>query len=276
MRLRTSIFFLLIALTSLMVNAAFIVHDLHGKVSVIRKTGSQALTKDMTLTPNEKIEISANSDVQIFNTITKEIYTCDKPGQTTVMDIMISAKKSASENISSINRYVRFGSQGPTNTRRYTEGSVKRAMQTYDPEGANMSVEPQQLAVNVLANLANKNSATEMPVTVSHAPLGETGLSFGVENTLDFPIYLNVLKVDENGNIGLSELGQPTGCFVLLPKQAMSREHFNGLNPATRHILIITHCKFDIDDMLSSINELRESKDKLTPDLTLPVYQLTL
>lgn len=275
MQLRKLVVMLTLALAAFAASAGYTVHNVEGDVTVAKKTGEVPAVKGMDLAANDNLVIGANGRIEIYNSMTKEVYSADTPGRLTVMDVMMGARKSSSANVSSINKYVRFGAQERSNTRKYTEGSVKRAMQVYDPEGGAMSVDPRQLAVNVLAGLKAGDTA-DVPVEVSHAPMGETGLQFRVRNTLDFPVYMNVIKVDKNGSVDISELGQPTGCSVLLPRQAMSREHEDGLAPDSRHVLVITHCQWDIDELVSAINELKASGSAETADDTLPVYQITL
>lgn len=276
MSLIRKFFLFFFAMAAISSHAAYVVHNVEGQVVVAKKTGNEAVAKGTELAPNETLELSPASRIEIFNSNTKEVYTAEGPAKMTVIDVMMGARKSSSSSLGSMAKYVRFGNQDRSNTRRYTEGSVKRAMQIYDPEGGSMSVDPDQLARNILANLAKGGTTPDCPVTVTHAPMGETGREFRVQNTLDFPVYLNVIEVDKDGNVELSELGQPTGCFVLLPGQAIAREHADGLNPDSRHIVVITHCQFDIDDLLASIKDAKASNQKANPDPSLPVYQVVL
>lgn len=276
MLLRKLFLLLTLCLAAVAAQAAYTVHNVTGNVTVAKKTGSVAVTKGMELTANETLVLEKNASVEIYNSATKDIYKAEGPARLSVMDVMMNARRSASSELSTMTKYIRFGPQERSNTRKYTEGSVKRSMQVYDPEGGNMTVDPHQLAVNIISGLNSKTAAHEIPVETNHAPMGETGLEFRVHNTLDFPVYLNVIKIDNKNNVELSELGQPTGCYVLLPGQAISREHADGLDSSQRHVLVMTHCQFDIDDLLNSINELNASGEKLTPDESLSVYQLIL
>ena len=129
------------------------------------------------------------------------------------------------------------------------------------------------MAVNVLSALPAATATSELPVPCAQSPLGESGLQFRIENTVGFPIYFNVLKVAGTAptEISLSELGQPTGCYVLLPGQALSREHPDGLDSNDRHFIVVAHCKFDVDDLISATGE-SNIRQELKVDQTLPVY----
>ena len=196
MSIRKLIVLFIVGIVSLAANAAYTVHNVEGTVTVVKKTGEEPATKGMELSANETLVIGTNAKIEIYNSMTKEVYTSTTSGRTTVMDVMMNARKSAGKNLSAINSYVRFGSKERSNTRQYTEGSVKRAMQTYDPEGGSFTIEPRQLAEHVLAGVKAKKSTENVPVEVTHAPMGESGLEFRVVNTLSFPIYLNVLKLE--------------------------------------------------------------------------------
>ena len=94
-----------------------------------------------------------------------------------------------------------------------------------------------------------------------------------VENTLDFPVYFNVLKVNgQTGGIEISELGQPSGNYVLRQNQSLSREQFSGLDRNCSQFLIMTHCFFDIDELVENIEKLMSSGTNPVPDADLPVY----
>ncbi len=265
---------LMLGLFSLAANANYTVHSVEGSVTVVKGSTQTPATKGMKLAANDDLIISEGAKVEIYNAMTKEIYASSKAGRSSVMSVMMNARSSAKNTASAINKHVRFNASAATNSRQYTEGSIKRSMLTFDPEGGNLTVDPGQMAVNVLGSMDSATPDSELPVPCAHSPLGERGLQFRIENTLDFPIYFNVLKSAGNA-VSLSELGQPTGCYVLLPGQALSREHLDGLAKDDKHFIVVAHCKFDVDDLIAAITEL-QTKPATKPDETLPVYLRTL
>ena len=270
---RKYIMTLILVLTAFVASANYTVHSVEGNVTVVKGSVESPVTKGMKLSANDDLIISEGAKIEIHNAMTKEIYASSKAGRASVMSVMMSARSSAGKTASAINKQVRFNPSPATNARQYTEGAIKRSMMAYDPEGGSLSVDPRQMAVNVLSALPATTATSELPVPCAQSPLGESGLQFRIENTVGFPIYFNVLKVAGTAptEISLSELGQPTGCYVLLPGQALSREHPDGLDSNDRHFIVVAHCKFDVDDLISATGE-SNIRQELKVDQTLPVY----
>lgn len=257
--------------------ADYTVMSVEGKVMLLRGNEKVALVKNMALNANDELEISTGAKVEIHNTNTRENYTCSTRGTISVIDAVLRARSQASDNLGAVTSRMRLGAGKRTNTRSYTEGSIKRSMAAYDPEGGNLSLDPTQMANIIVAGLDRGLDSASLPVPVAQSPVGDSGLQFRIQNSFDFPIYINVLKVKGDGAVELSELGQPTGCYVLLPGQALGREHAAGLNRADRHVLVLTHFKFDVDDVLSAIANPEGEPDGLpvdTDDVSLYLHSL--
>lgn len=261
---------LLLGMMSIAVSANYTVHNVEGNVTVVKGSAQTTATKGMTLAANDELIISEGAKIEIHNAMTKEIYASSKAGRMSVMSVMMSARSSARNTASAVNKHMRFGASAATNSRQYTEGSIKRSMMAFDPEGGSLNVDPKMMAATIAGSMSTATSDSELPVPCAQSPLGESGLQFRIENTLDFPIYFNVLKA-AGKDVSLSELGQPTGCYVLLPGQALSREHLNGLAASEKHFLVVAHCKFDVDDLIAALSELKGAKTT-QPDESLPVY----
>lgn len=80
------------------------------------------------------------------------------------------------------------------------------------------------------------------------------------------------VKDDSIAGISISELGQPSGSYVLLPSQTISREQLTPLPTDERHILIMTHFHFDIDKLIEQIESITKSNEAGIPDSSLKVY----
>lgn len=257
--------------------AKYELYRFEGNITVKQANHDVTPERGMELNASDQIYIPKGGVVEIYNTVTKEIFTSVGDGQKSVMGIMLDARKQSEKTTSAINDRMRFaanGKQAPT--RLYTEGLVKRSMQVYDPEAQNLIVEPEVLALHILKAIkaASTGNVGEFPTALTHERSGESGLKFRIENSLSFPIYINVIKVNETqlGSIEISELGQPMGCYVLLPGQSLSREHFAGLSPTDSHYLVMTHCRFDIDELISHVNSLLSENSDKAADVELPVY----
>lgn len=267
---------ILVAAVSLRAN--YTIYSFSGKVTVTQAGKQTAAEKGMKVNASDQIEIGQGAKVEIYNAATKEIFTSSTAGRNSVMGIMLDARKQASKTTGAINDRMRFSAAGGNpDTRLYTEGLVKRSMQTYDPGAESLVVEPRALALHIAGALRNPQTLdtnAESPIPLTHNHKDGGGLRFRVENTRSFPIYINIIKVSETalGNIEISELGQPMGSYVVLPGQAISREHFAGLDMAESHILVLTNCRFDIDELIEQVNMIFADNVTDSPDANLPVF----
>ena len=270
-------FILVLLAASLPMQAKYELYKFQGNITVKKANQDVTPEKGMELNASDQIYIPQGGMVEIYNTVTKEIFSSVDEGQKSVMGIMLDARKQSEKTTSAINDRMRFAASGNQGgARLYTEGLVKRSMQVYDPEAQNLIVEPEVLALHILKSVkaATSGAAGEFPTALTHERLGDSGLEFKIENSMSFPIYLNVIKVNETqlGSIEISELGQPMGCYVLLPGQSLSRQHFAGLSPTDSHYLVMTHCRFDIDELISHVNALLSANSDKAADAELPVH----
>lgn len=270
---------LIIAIISaaLTMQANYTLYSFSGNITVLQGGKQINPQKGMKVNASDQIEIAPGAKVEIYNAATKEIFSSSKSGKNSVMGIMLDARRQASKTAGAINDRMRFSAAGGNpDTRLYTEGLVKRSMQVYDPGAESLVVEPRALALHIANALRTPQSldGSAIPVPITHSHTDGGGIQFRVENSLGFPVYLNVLKIRETalGSVEISELGQPMGCYVVLPGQSIAREHFVDLNPAESHILIMTHCRFDIDELIEQINKIFAENDCEQPDPNLPVY----
>lgn len=270
---------LIIAIISaaLTMHANYTLYSFSGNITMTQGGKQVTPEKGMKVNASDQIDIAPGAKVEIYNAATKEIFSSSKSGKNSVMGIMLDARKQASKTAGAINDRMRFSAGGGNpDTRLYTEGLVKRSMQVYDPGAESLVVEPRALALHIANALRSPQTldGSAIPVPVTHSHTDGSGMKFRVENSLGFPIYLNVVKIRETalGAVEISELGQPMGCYVVLPGQAIAREHFAGLDPVESHILVMTHCRFDIDELIEQINKLMSENDSEQPDANLPVY----
>lgn len=272
---------LLITLTLLagwlQMSANYTLNSFSGNVTVRQNGRTGDAQKGMTLTSADEITIAKGGTVEIYNASTKELFTSSTPGTNTVMGIMLDSRKKASNTVGSMNERWTVGkNKSEGNTRLYTEGLVKRTMTVYDPEARNFEVDPHQLAIHVYSALTSDRQPGKriFPTEVASSRLEDNGLGFSVTNTLKHPIYMNLIKINETAPdaVELSELGQPMWCYVILPGQTISRSQLEGLDKANSHLLIMTYCRFDIDNLIEQTNEFLKSPPTESSDSTLPVF----
>lgn len=269
--------FIAIISATVTLHANYTLYSFTGNITITQAGKQVTPEKGMKVNASDQIDIPQGAKVEIYNSATKEIFSSSVAGKNSVMGIMLDARKQASKTAGAINDRMRFSAGGGNpDTRLYTEGLVKRSMQVYDPGAESLVVEPRALALHIANALLAPQTleSSAIPTPVAHSHLDGGGMQFRVENVLGFPVYLNVVKIRETslGSVEISELGQPMGSYVVLPGQAIAREHFAGLDPAESHILVITHCRFDIDELIEHINTILSENDNEQPDSNLPVY----
>lgn len=248
--MRYILLFTVLILTAMSMPAKYTVHSVSGDVSLERGGKVQRLASGMEVGGVDKIVVGANSAVEILNSADSKVYRCEKSGSYTPTRIMMNASRSASSKVGAIAKTARFGNQDNRGGGTvYSEGClVTRALESYDPEGATMQVDAMQLALSVVGKMSGSPSDS-LPVPLRHG-LTRTGkgLEFAIDNTFDYPIYVNVVKLGrepDGRRVMISELGQPVGCYILLPGQSLMRSHTLEMNPEDRHMLIMTRCYFD-------------------------------
>lgn len=274
---RFILIFVSLIISWLSVSANYTLYSFSGNISIQHGGKEVVPEKGMKVNAADEIVIGPGASVEIYNAMTKEIFKSVGEGKTSVMRIMLDARKQSNNSISAINdRWTLSKNSTPGNNRLYTEGLVKRSMHVYDPAAENKEVDPYQLALHIYNAISNpvKLTSGNYPTEVSSKHLEDRGLNFNVANSLAFPIYMNVIKIQETslGSVELSELGQPMSSYVILPGQSIAREQLHGLNNADIHILILTFCRFDIDKLIEETNKLIQNPYFGNPDSELPVY----
>lgn len=250
-------------LTALMIGfvaawGQYTVDDVTGSVTVKKGGKEIAVTKGMALSPMDDLTLAKGAKVKIFSKAESRSYSWSTEGRHSVQSIKIGAGKAADSVIGRVGGSLSFArSKGAGEGYVYVEsGMVKRSMATYDPAAKNIEVDPRQMSAYVLKALREGRCDT-LPVELAHGPKDGGGLGFTVVNTRENPVYFNVLKVsgDTVGKVEISELGQPSGSYVLLPSQSIAREQFSALGGADRHVLVMAHFNFDVDKLIEQMEE---------------------
>lgn len=274
---------ILIALAALLpmfaAMAKYTIHSSKGDIRIERGGQLVPVQKGMEVNATDNIHIPQGAKVEILNSVNSKIFTSTRAGDFNVTRIMIDAQIKANDhgaNVGGNLQMTRLGTSKNKSPMWVQKGKVTRTMEQYDPTAEKMEADPTHLG-NWIAATVNAPTRKPLPVTVTHNPTGDSGLSFRLENTLDFPVYFNVIKIKGESitTATISELGQPMGSYVVLPGQAISREQFGGLQPGNRHILVLTPYYFDIDELIPKVCEAASNTTTVASDDT-PAYLLTL
>lgn len=276
-------FFLLITaliLTAAGIKAEYIVESVTGNVELSHHNKSAVVTKGMTLAPSDMIKLGNGASLDIFDTTDSKIYTADASGLYSVSRLIFDARRKARSNASSIHGKLRLTKgKEPEGVVFVEKGKVTRALTVYDPEARNMQMDIDKLSRRLYSLLRDSlGQTTAQPdATVLSQRIEPDGLSFMVENTLSYPIYFNVFKINgTDGSVTISELGQPVGSYAILPTQFLAREQRAGLAPNELHIMIMSDFFFDIDELLTGLNALIDKNEEITATENIPIHLLPL
>lgn len=284
---KTLLTFLLTFILSFTTHAHYSIHSATSGVKVESGNVQKAATKGMQLKATDYVVVPAGGEVEVYNDLDKRIYRSTTTGKISVTRLMMDARKIASDNRQNVASRLRFGKKEKADDGRrvYVEkGMVRRSLATFDPEAENLQMDSRTLGRHLAQKLLSGANldATAMPVNLTHGPIDGHGLFFRVVNNIEFPVYFNILKIggaDANGvlSVEISVLGQPDGSYVLLPGQGMTRENFADLPEGERHLMVMTHCRYDLDEVIDEIGKALQNPDFTTEEKQpLPVYVMTL
>lgn len=237
--------------------------SLTGRAQLLKHGETVPLTAGTALEPNDYVQIEKNAVLVIFNSADSKLYTINTPGLERVARLIFQARTKANSNSSAVNNKLSLmRSKTPEGVVYVEKGKVTRSLAVYDPEGQNVKMDADKLAARLYTQLRDSLDAPSPAEALALTRrIDPDGLSFMVENVLEHPIYFNVFKISSaDGSVTISELGQPVGCYAILPTQFLAREQTAGLNPAELHVMLMTDFYFDIDDVLSRLNFLLDSK----------------
>lgn len=265
-------------LTAMSIAAALRVTGVTGRVTV--RQGNKApvaATVGMTLSPGDHLDIADGAVLEILNENAKSYYTSTSTGSMTVSRMIGLARSEAADNVGAVHDNLRFGrTKGrDRDSRVYVEsGMVTRSLATYDPEASGITMDPATLSGVLYRMLTSTAAAPDDRLIMTHSS-DDTGMRFTLDNVMEFPLYFNIIRIadgaDSKPEAGISALGQPDGCYVLLPGQSISRATHDTIPAGERHLLVATHCRYDIDCVIENINtQLREGYDK--PDIDFDIY----
>lgn len=236
--------------------------------------------KGMRIGAFDLIIIAEGAQAVVFDKASSSEYTRTTPGEISPNNLVIEAKKAAGSNLANVHRNVGIGKgNSEEEGKMYVEkGKITLALEEYDPAGEEFMIDAKVLArhiVNSINSIELSRLGDKFPVSLKCVS-AEGALHFQLDNTTSEPLYINVIKIvtDDKGNrdIRISELGQPVGCYVILPDQAIMRSQTKGARECDRHILVATHYYFSIDELIENIAVNLAESATHRPALELPIY----
>lgn len=257
--IRRLIFTFIVAICSMMAGAHYTLHSVSGDVKVESGGKTESAKPGMTVKPIDFIIIPKGGKVEILNDVDKRIYTSIMPGRFSVTKLMIDARGTASNNTANVASRMSLGRKNGNDGKNVyvDKGMVRRSLAVYDPEGDMMEMDAVTLGQFIASRLlAGKYESDETsPVSLDKRRLDDGGLAFRLENTLQFPVYFNIVRFmnGETPSVEISQLGQPAGSYVVLPQQSISLEHFPPVSADETHIIVMTNCQYDVDKVIEEI-----------------------
>lgn len=276
--------FIILLVIALPVSARYTLYSVSSGVMLESGGKSTAAQNGMTVKPSDQLVIPKGGKVEIYNDLDKKIYTSVAEGKISVTRLLIDARSAASDNRGNVASRLRFGKSNDTgNQKLYVEkGMVKRSLGVFDPEGEKIVADPSLIAKFIVSRLADGNDALQdaLPIPTEHSVPEEGGITFDVRNTIGFPVYFNIVKICRKGDrkaVRISEVGQPAGIYVLLPDQTLGRGHYHSIPDDELHLMVMTHCQFEIDEMIEELEKaLRDPVADNAAVGSLPIYLMRL
>ena len=269
----------IISLGSVIANARdYKIRSVRGNVRIKCGLQTKPASSGMSVTNRDMIVVPKGGSIKILDTEDSRIYEYEGPGETSVTSIIFDAKKAAASNSATIHKNLSMRNRDG-GVVMAEKGKVTRALEIYDPDACQMRIDVSMLAARIyplLTDSLENPACKDVPVPLIHERTPSGGLSMKIDNTLEFPVYFNIIKHTGNGKFDISEIGQPVGSYVVQPAQSLSREQFTGIGTSTRHFMIITNYYYDVDELLDSLNNLTLPQAEATQTTDFPLYFLEL
>lgn len=259
--------------------ADYSVKAVEGNVLLLKHGKTIKLKSGTKLDPTDFIQIENGSKLVVLNSSDSKLYTFSTAGIERLSRLIFDARQKSKSKIASVYNNLRFTREKDNSGVVFVEkGKVTRSMQAFDPEAADRQMDIDKLGEKLYVMLRDSlGQMSDENIPAMTQRIDPDGLAFMVENPLDHPIYFNVFKINGNdGSISISELGQPVGCYAILPTQFLAREQGAGINPQELHVMVMTDFYFDIDQLLTKLNTLLDSKADITNVEDVKLYLLPL
>ena len=272
---RVLLAFIAVAMSVATAMANYSVYSYAGNVKIKQDGKIFEPKKGTKLKPADFVIMEKEARIQILDSRTSRIYTSETPGQTSVTRLMLEAMKQAQSNSRVVNYKIRIGknSADVSDVVYLEKGKVTRALESYDPAADQLQIDAASLARQLYCSLVgtSSDSVSVFPLDVEHSADPEKGIRFRLTNTLDFPVYFNVLKI-KDGIIDISSVGQPVGCYVVQPSQAFEREAFTRIDEHENNLLIMVPYYFNTDRLIECINDLVSRSPSEVVEDGIPLY----
>lgn len=250
-----------------------------GKVEVKHAGRIVPVRTGMQLSAADLIIIGQGGSVEVLDKRDSKLYFRDTPGEIGLTSLIFEAKKSAGSNAGAVHRKVALGKTSEEEGRMYVEkGKITLALEEYDPAGEEFMIDAKVMARYIAGMLKAgiADSLQSFPTVFEYSSEPKGSLMFRIDNTVSEPLYINVIKLtvaDGGRQFRISELGQPVGCYVLLPRQSIMRSQSDGIKEGEMHLVVATHYYFSIDELIAELAAvLNDNPPSESALLNLPIY----
>lgn len=233
------------------IDAALKIYRLSGDVKIKQPSGLSVLQRRDAVKPSDKLVIPAGSKVEILDSESRRIYTSTGQGTFSVKDIIAKAKAAASEVTRLTNSQVvaavkdnaesqrtKYGNTGVS--RHETDADLNGLMAL--PDG--MSYLAYLMSIPPTANYDNHNDIVLMRRDFSDS---DDTFNFAVFNTLDEPLYVNIIDQKPDGELSLYFQDNP----LIRPRGETLVPEYRYLLPVETHgyIVIASDKNFTLEEV---------------------------
>lgn len=161
------------------------------------KSGKTVLQRRADLNTNDVISIPSGASVDILDTDSRRIFSSTKSGVTTVAGLIADAKKDASSLTRNTNRKLMSAVADNADTKVSGFGATGLSRHETDGELSGLTAIPEGVSLlSYLMNFPDDKEYDDMADVIlmrRDYEEGDDSFNFSVFNTLDIPLYFNVI-----------------------------------------------------------------------------------
>lgn len=265
--MRKLILIISLLISFLSLRADYSVTEVKGKASGMRGKQKISLAYGTSLLLSDKITIPNGASVSFKNSSDGVVYTTKINGTHTVKELIAGASDDARQALTAIKKYLNVMPKKKTlKDKNYSSSGVVNRSGILRREEIQLSERLEgscQVAAAIAGFGKGVNSVEPfIPLSIVRGKANNYLLPVIVKNIGDTPLYVNAIKIKENGEVDFSPMGIRTGIYSLLPGEEVEMECPEWLE-STEYILA-SEVPFDIYEVirLLSLHESLSASDK--------------
>lgn len=237
---------------SLTAVASLKVYKLKGNVTKKTRSGKTVLQRRTDVNTNDVISIPPGASVDILDTDSRRIFSSTKSGETTVAGLIEDAKKDASSLTRNTNRKLLSAVADNANTKVSGYGAAGLSHHQTDGVLSGLTALPEGVSLlSYLMNFPDEKEYDDMADVIlmrRDYEEGDDSFNFSVFNTLDTPLYVNVIDQNPSDN-NLSFYFEENPMAAPRKETLIPQYRFILPDEQTGYIVIASPSPFSLEDV---------------------------